>query len=292
MELRQLNSLCMIIQHGSLKEAAKRCFLTPAAVSLQIKALEQELGFKLFELKGRKLTPTPQGEVFYYEAKKILDSVQGAIEKVTHQIGHFAGKISLAAPVCLRHYYLASFARFRAAYPAVKQTIFARSHADALSMVRSGDADMAMGLFPHAFVDLQGVPLITPKLTLVIPRQGVRFATRQVGLKELSQQPMVLLQPFTTTRAVIDGAFRKKNLPLRAEVEASTCVEIKRYVANAMGLGVIHDICLEPEDSSRFRTVGLESVIPHPKARLIYNPSKTLNASEKTLIEFIRFASV
>ena len=110
-------------------------------------------------------------------------------------------------------------------------------------------------------------------------------------MKDLSRQPMVLLQPFTTTRTVIDGAFRKKNLALRTEMEASTCVEVKRYVANAIGIGIIHNICLEPEDNSRFRNVNLENVITHPKAGLIYDPSKTLTSSEKMLIEFIRFAS-
>jgi hypothetical protein len=65
-------------------------------------------------------------------------------------------------------------------------------------MARSGDADLAMELFPHSFVDLEEIPLITPKLTLIIPRRGVRFTFRQIGLKELSQQPMVLLQPVTT----------------------------------------------------------------------------------------------
>lgn len=288
MELRQLNSFCRIVQCGSLKEAAKRCFLTSSAISQQIKTLEQELGVKLFELKGRKLALTQKGEVFYCDAEKILDSVHEAGEKARHQVDDFSGTISLAAPACLRYYYLPSFARFRAAYPSIKLTILARSHADAISMVRSGDADLAMGLFPHSFVDLADIPLITPKLTLVIPRRGVSFTAKQIGLKELSQQPMVLLQSFTTTRAVIDGAFRKKNLNLRTEMEASTCVEVKRYVANAVGLGIVHDICFEPEDNGRFRTISLEKVIAHPKARLIYNPSKTLNPSEKELVEFIR----
>jgi LysR family transcriptional regulator, cys regulon transcriptional activator len=279
------------VQCGSLKDAAKRCFLTPSALSLQIKALEQELALKLFDHKGRKLELTPQGEIFYVEAKKVLSSVEEAKERTKNHAAHFSGKISLAAPACLRYFYLPSFARFRAAYPAIKLSILARSHADAISMVRSGDADLAMGLFPHSFVDLEEIPLITPKLTLIIPRRGVRFTFRQIGLKELSQQPMVLLQPVTTTRAVIDGAFRKNNLTMRAEMEASTCVEIKRYVANAIGIGVIHDICLEPEDNSRFRTVNLENIFPHPRARLIYNSSKSLTASHQKLIEFVRFAS-
>jgi len=291
MELRQLNSFCQIVQCGTLKDAAKRCFLTPSAVSQQIKTLEQELGLKLFELKGRKLALTPKGEVFYCDAKRILDSVHEAAEKAKNQTDDFSGTISLAAPACLRYYYLPSFARFRAAYPSIKLTILARSHANAISMVRSGDADLAMGLFPHSFVDLEEVPLIAPKLTLVIPRQGVSFTAKRVGLKELSQQPMVLLQSFTTTRAVIDGAFRKKNLSLRTEMEASTCVEVKRYVANAVGLGIVHDICIEPEDNGRFRTISLENIITHPRARLIYSPAKSLSPAEKKLIGFIRFTA-
>ena len=291
MELRQLNSFCQIVQCGSLKEAAKRCFLTPSAISQQIKTLEQELALKLFEMKGRRLVLTQKGETLYCDAKKILESVHEAGEKVKHLGDDFSGTISLAAPACLRYFYLPSFARFRAAYPSIKLTILARSHADAISMVRSGDADLAMGLFPHSLVDLEEIPLITPKLTLVIPRQGVSFNTKQVGLKELSQQPMVLLQSLTTTRAIIDGAFRKKNLPLRTEMEASTCMEVKRYVANAIGLGIVHDICFEPEDNSRFRTISLEKIIAHPKARLIYNPPKTLSAAEKKLVEFVRFTS-
>ncbi len=172
MELRQLNSFCWIVQSGSLKDAAERCFLTPSALSLQIKALEQELALKLFDHKGRKLELTPQGEIFYAEAKKVLNSVEEAKEKAKNHAADFSGKISLAAPACLRYFYLPSFARFRAAYPAIKLSILARSHADAISMVRSDDADLAMGLFPHSFVDLEEIPLIMPKLTLIIPRRA------------------------------------------------------------------------------------------------------------------------
>ena len=126
-------------------------------------------------------------------------------------------------------------------------------------MARSGDADLAMGLFPHSFVDLEEIPLITPKLTLLV-RRDVRFTFIQIGLKELSQQPMVLLQPLTTTRAVIDGAFGKTIARCTLnEMEASTCVEIKRYVASAIDISIIHDICLA-QDHNLFRTVNLENI--------------------------------
>ena len=76
MEITQLNSFCWIVKSGSLKDAAKRCFLTPSALSLQIKALEQELALKLFDHKGRKLELTPQGEIFYVGVRKVLNRLR------------------------------------------------------------------------------------------------------------------------------------------------------------------------------------------------------------------------
>ena len=48
MDFGQLKNLCLIVQCGTVREAAERTFLSPAAVSLQIKELEQELGIKIF----------------------------------------------------------------------------------------------------------------------------------------------------------------------------------------------------------------------------------------------------
>ena len=85
---------------------------------MQIKALEQELALKLFDHKGRKLELTPQDEIFYVEARKVLNSVEEAKKSKNHA-ADFSGKIPLVAPACLRYFHLPSFARFRAAYPGI-----------------------------------------------------------------------------------------------------------------------------------------------------------------------------
>ena len=85
MELRQLKSLCLIAQHGTVKEAGKRSFLTSSAVSLQIKMLEKELGIKLFEHVGKKLVLTPKGESLCQDAQRILESVREAIKGLSRK---------------------------------------------------------------------------------------------------------------------------------------------------------------------------------------------------------------
>src|SRR5262249_22157553 len=128
MELRQLKSLCLIAQHGTVRETAKRSFLTPSAVSLQIKTLEIELGIKIFERSGKRLVLTQKGEVLYQDAQRILESVRESIEKTATQAHEFTGRITIGAPACLRNFYLPAIVRFRSLYPSIRLTILARNH--------------------------------------------------------------------------------------------------------------------------------------------------------------------
>jgi|SRR5687767_8565060 DNA-binding transcriptional LysR family regulator len=141
----------------------------------------------LFDHKGRKLELTPQGEIFYVEARKALNSVEEAKEKTKNHAAEFSGKISLAAPALPALFLSAELCPLPRRIPCHQIKYSGQEPRRGISMARSGDADLAMELFPHSFVDLEEIPLITPKLTLIIPRRGVRFTFRQIGLKELSQ---------------------------------------------------------------------------------------------------------
>jgi DNA-binding transcriptional LysR family regulator len=289
MELRQLKSLCLIAQHGTVREAAERSFLTSSAVSLQIKTLERELGIKLFEHVGRKLVLTPRGECLYQDARRILESVRETLERTLAETGEFTGRITMVAPACLRNFYLPAIARFRAAYPSIRLSILARSHEEAPSTLNSGEADLAMGLFDQLLPELEKMPLVAPKLRAIVP-YGHPLARKKSALhiKKLAEYPLVLPQPGSTTRKVIDGGFRKAHLTLRIGMEASTCSEIKRYVAGNIGVGLIHNICVDPEDSGRFRSMSMEKFFCHPEGALIYRRPKILSSGEKKLIEFLK----
>ena len=292
MELRHLKSLCLIVRHGTVKEAAKHSFLTSSAVSLQIKMLERELGIKLFEHAGRKLVLTPKGESLYEDAQRILESIREAIERTIGKTGELTGRISMVAPACLRNFYLPAIARFRAAYPSIRLTILARSHEDAPSSLNSGEADLAMGLFDQLLPDLEQIPLVAPTLRVIVPHgHPLARKKRDILVKDLAEYPLVLLQPGTTTRKVIDGGFRKANLALKIGMEASTCAEIKRYVANNIGIGIIHNICLDAQDVGRFRSRSIQKFFRHPEGKLIYRRPKLLSARERKLIEFLQTMS-
>jgi nucleoside-diphosphate-sugar epimerase len=95
-------------------------------------------------------------------------------------------------------------------------------------------------------------------------------------------------------RELLDHGYEILSLD-RVEPPAKLCpssiADLKRYVANHIGVGIIHNICIDLEDTSRFRSVSVEKLFPHPEATLIFRRAKKLSAGEKKLIEFLQAVS-
>jgi DNA-binding transcriptional LysR family regulator len=82
MKLRQLRHFTAVASHGNLSRAAKALHLTPAALSRQVKGLEEELGVALFKRESNSVSLTPSGKIFFEETREILARLDEAIRRV------------------------------------------------------------------------------------------------------------------------------------------------------------------------------------------------------------------
>ena len=78
MEVRQLNTLIRAAQFQSFSKAAESLGYSQSAVTVQIKALEEELGVRLFDRMGKRVVLTTQGQRFLEYANTILDTIHNA----------------------------------------------------------------------------------------------------------------------------------------------------------------------------------------------------------------------
>src|ERR1022692_4831742 len=78
--LKQMRAFCQVVRSGNITKAAERLFLSQPSVTLQIQALERELGVKLFERRGPNLTLTPNGESLYTLAGPLVDGIDSLEE--------------------------------------------------------------------------------------------------------------------------------------------------------------------------------------------------------------------
>jgi DNA-binding transcriptional LysR family regulator len=87
MKLRQLRHFTAVASHGNFSRAAKALHLSPAALSRQVKGLEDELGVALFKRESNRISLTHSGQIFFQEASEILARVDKAIRRVQKHRG-------------------------------------------------------------------------------------------------------------------------------------------------------------------------------------------------------------
>ena len=97
--LESLRVFTRVVELGSITSGGRDLRLTPAVASKRIKELEKHLGVRLFNRTTRSLTPTEVGQLFYAEAKKVLESIEDA-EAVVSQFSEAPrGVIRVTAPL-------------------------------------------------------------------------------------------------------------------------------------------------------------------------------------------------
>src|ERR1039457_3121287 len=86
--LKQLRAFQQVVRSGSVTLAAEKLFLSQPSVSLQLQALERELGVMLFERHGSSMKLTQQGEVLYLIAQPLVEGIDKLDETFAAAFGH------------------------------------------------------------------------------------------------------------------------------------------------------------------------------------------------------------
>lgn len=152
--LNQVRYFQAVVRCKSFTEAAEECHISQSAISQQIKALEQELGFELLVRANRKFTLTPAGEYFYKKSLVVVADYDRLVQD--------AVRISKNDNKELRIGYLKSYAghaiqtavaQFSEKYPDVSVHITSGSHEDLYRAMQAGEVDIVMNDQRRAFSD-------------------------------------------------------------------------------------------------------------------------------------------
>ena len=142
MELREIAAFIQVAQLKSFSKAAKQLGYSQAAVTIQIKQLEQELNVHLFDRIGKQTTLTHQGALFYEHAVSVMKELEHARDAVTH-VSELTGSLCLGTiesicatifPELLREYHRL--------YPKVNVRLITDSPETLLEMMNSNAIDI------------------------------------------------------------------------------------------------------------------------------------------------------
>ena len=239
MDFDQLETFLEVARHASFSRAAEKRFRTQPAVSSQIRALEEEVGAKLFDRSGGKVALTAAGKVFQRYAEETLQARRVVMTTVQEMERVPRGEIVVAANegTCL-HILPEVFAEFKKQYPRVAVSVQRSEHNKILESVIDNSGDFGVVSLPVNDTRLTIVLIHRDELVLIAPTGHPLARLEAVPVAEIAKFPL-LLPKLGRTRDAIENMFHERRLRPNVSMELDSSELMKRFVAAQVGLGFI-----------------------------------------------------
>lgn len=290
MDFDQLNTFLEVARHNSFSRAAERCFRTQPAISAQIRALEEEVGVRLFDRSGGKVSLTAAGKVFRSYAEATMDERRKIIATLGDMDRVPRGQIVVAANegTCL-HVLPEVFSDFKVKYPKVNVAINRMERAKILEAAIDHTVDFGVVSMPVADSRLKVVVIHRDELVLITAPDHLLAKTRPSSgaatLEDISQYPL-LLPKTGRTRETIDEVFAKRKLKPQVSMELDSSELLKRFVAAGVGVGFIarSNVVSELKAKVLAELKVADAQIARDLA-LVYRKDKELSRAAQTFID-------
>jgi DNA-binding transcriptional LysR family regulator len=196
MELRHLRYFVAVAEDLNFSRAAGRLRIAQPALSMQIKALETELGVKLFDRSSRSVRPTHAGAIFLIEARAVLAAAQHAEHQVRRAHQGMIGTLRIGAIAPAANARLAEQLRnYRAAFPEVNLSLHELPSSTQLDQLVNEQLDVGFLRPPVDSAALDSRFLGESEVILAIPANHRLAKIRKYSWKDFHEEPLVMVQP-------------------------------------------------------------------------------------------------
>ena len=284
--LRQLRAFCNAAQTGSISKAADRLHLSQPSISLQIQALEKELGVQLFERKGPKILLTPAGKLLLEMAQPLVEGMDKLADLFAARMGEVtSGTLDIASGESTLLYLLPKFVKqYNDQYPQVNVRLHNVTGRDGMSKIREDEVDFAVGSMIDAQEDMVYQPLFSFEPTLITPRNHPLANLKELTLKDISPYGLILPPRHLSTWGIVDLVFQQHGIPYKVILEAGGWEVIKRYVEVGLGISIVTSICLG-ETEEGLETIALNDYFPKRSYGVVIRRGKYLSPQVYRFLE-------
>jgi LysR family transcriptional regulator, low CO2-responsive transcriptional regulator len=248
--LRQLRIFAEVLRCGSFAAAAQALHLTPPAITVQMRQLEEKAGLPLIERSGAKLEPTEAGREVAAAAQRMELAIADCVEALSNLRGLKGGRVSIGVVSTAKYFAPHALGAFARSFPSVeirlevgnRSTIVGALEANTLDLALTGrppeelDVDKAaIGAHPHVVVAAPDHPLA--------PR-------KRLPASVLAEQTFLVREPGSGTRNLMERFFRESRVEPRIGMEMASTETIKQAVMAGLGIAFLsgHTVAAELAD--------------------------------------------
>ena len=265
LDFRQLQIFMAVWECRSISRAADAVHLTQPTVSAHLKALEDELGIKLFDRTSRKVVPTAAARILYPYIKRIIKLNRQAREELSAFMGEEKGMLELGASNIPGQYLLPVLVgEFKNSRPGIKIKINIDDTAGTVEKVSTGLLELGIVGAPLARKKLVFEECFSDELFFVTGPDEPAGDYSHITLDMLPEMPMIMRESGSGTRQTIENSLQPHGISmndLNVVMEMGSTEAVRQAVKAGLGCAIISRRAVEDDiKCGLLRTVPLEGV--------------------------------
>ncbi len=240
-----LHMFLLVAEANSFKRAAEKSNRSQAAVSMQIKHLEQQLGVALFHRTTRRVELTKDGKHLLISARKALAEIETGLLQIRESVDMHHGVLSIScvptvAATRLPHILVA----FQKEHPKISVHVRELVATELLESVRRREVDFGIGPKIGTIAEFKYKPILSDETYALVPSTYKLPRKSGITLKELSRLPILRLSTSTAFRGEVDRALKVQNLTLDTKFEVIQAQTLIAMAEAGLGAAILPKISM------------------------------------------------
>jgi LysR family transcriptional regulator, carnitine catabolism transcriptional activator len=285
---RQLRAFLLVAQHRSFSRAAEALYITPSGLSILIRELETQLGFRLFDRTTRHVVPTAHGTELLAVAQKSMAALDTAVSHIGRSATHASQTLTLGAPPSMAANIVThAIKEFRAHRPDLRIQLFDERSPAILQLVLAGKLDMGVGIFARAS-GIRRTPFFRSPLIVIRPDKDPAFRRASITWSALKGEKLISVRSFSPIQQIVDKHLAQAGVVCRETVAVNLLDTQIAMVEAEEGIGIIPSFGLAACRNRKVVTSRLINPVVDVEFHQISNRGKKLPPGADEFSAFLK----
>jgi len=272
--LKQLYSFEAVVRLGGFTSASKELHITQPAVYMQVQQLQKNIGAKLFNINGKKITATFIGKKIYETAVRAINVVENSKLEIDQSLNPDSGHLQIAVATTANSFVSRLLSRFKKEYPKMTFYIDVTNRQALLDNLKNNNADLViMGEPPKNIPLISSAFMKNPLIAIAHPDNEL-LTKKKISIKDLNKETLLTREIGSGTRITVE---RFTGLDFNSDIQINSNEAIVEAVQAGLGIGFVskHSVNLQLKnniikqlDVSPFPIIRQWHIVHHAEAEL------------------------
>jgi len=286
LNINQLKAFYLTAKLGSVTRAAEKLFVTQPAVSMQLKALEDNCALKLLDIRKGKVQLTEAGQKLFLHAVNIFNEVIKAENMLLNLRDISDHTLRIGSTKTLTRYLLPPYiTSLQKRFPDLQIRIGEGSSVEMMKSVLEEQNELAIvGRLTYP-ASVKSIAFRTDDLLLLAPTSHHLCKKTSVSFSDLSEEVLILRERGSGTRVLTEKLFERSNIIMRACIETGNVDFIKEVVQKNNALTVLARMGVREElEQKQLKILPLEGGCPKLNIDIVYPKDRPLSEAGKNFV--------